>query len=334
VILAEEDIPMDEQIKKYILTRTLPNALDVEVAKRILLDHIDFVSQGQNNLELFSGSQLVNVVEQQSALFANPTSIQPGYENLENTLTSVKAAIAAREALALLQGNGVLIPFGELLTSPGPYAHSIEKRFVNVQTIHNIDRYEVPLPAIQMAYRLATQFREGQISRLASGDVYLSYLDQGKLPSRAKRCLRECIDAYRHGLYLSATMAVGAASESLWMQLARLVQSKKPAVATKVAEQLKKISPSISSSIEETWQVLVSNFDTQLDQVFSNRIARRTFKEQADRLFDRRNYAMHSEEADEDEPLFSYNETGMLLLESIKYFNQLAKITEVIEASP
>jgi hypothetical protein len=205
---------------------------------------------------------------------------------------------------------------------------------VNVQTIHNIDRYEVPLPAIQMAYRLATQFREGQISRLASGDVYLSYLDQGKLPSRAKRCLRECIDAYRHGLYLSATMAVGAASESLWMQLARLVQSKKPAVATKVAEQLKKISPSISSSIEETWQVLVSNFDTQLDQVFSNRIARRTFKEQADRLFDRRNYAMHSEEADEDEPLFSYNETGMLLLESIKYFNQLAKITEVIEASP
>jgi hypothetical protein len=106
VILAEEDIPMDEQIKKYILTRTLPNALDVEVAKRILLDHIDFVSQGQNNLELFSGSQLVNVVEQQSALFANPTSIQPGYENLENTLTSVKAAIAAREALALLQGNG------------------------------------------------------------------------------------------------------------------------------------------------------------------------------------------------------------------------------------
>jgi len=327
---------MDELTKKYILTRTLPNALDVEKAKKILLEHIYSISQAQNNIHLFSGSQLADMVGQQHYEFAIPTTTEPGYgDSLEKELTSLRATIAAREALTILQANGVLIPFGPIFSPAGATSNSEEIREVKVPRDHlNSDRYPVPIPAIYLEYRLATPFREDQFYRLASSEVYLSYLVQGKLSSRARRCLQECIDAYRHGLYLSAVMAVGAASESLWMQLARLIVSKKPDVTTKVQEKLRPFAPNISSIITETWQALVSQFMAELGQVFSNEIDRKLFKEQADRLCDRRNYAMHNDEADTEEQTFTYTETGMLLLESIKYFNRFTQLIEVIKVLP
>ena len=327
---------MDELTKKYILARTLPNALDVEKAKKILLEHIYSISQAQNNTHLFSGSQLADMVGQQHHEFTLPTTPEHNYGNeLEKQLTSLRATIAAREALTILQATGSLIPFGQICSPGGATSNSEEIREVRVPKDHlNFDHYPVPLPAIYLEYRLATPFREDQFYRLASSDVYLSYLNQGKLSSRAQRCLLESIDAYRHGLYMSAVMAVGAASESLWMQIARLVVAKKPGVTTKAQEKLRQFAPNISAVITDAWQALVSNFMAELGQVFLNEIDRKLFKEHADRLCDRRNYAMHNDEADTEEPTFTYIETGMLLLESIKYFNRFTRLIEVIEVLP
>lgn len=324
---------MDETIRKDILTRTLPNALDIEKAKKILLEHLHAISQAQGPWNIFYGSQLANIVGQQWQEFALPSTTELRYsDELEKELTSLRATIAAREALTILQANGVLIPFGQIFAPPGTNNNAEETRDVKVPRDHlNFDRYPVPMPAIYLGYRLATPFREDQFYRLASSEVYLSYLDRGKLPSRPRRCLRECIDAYRHGLYLSAVMAVGAASESLWMQLARLIVAQKPGVTNKVQEKLKPYASNASAIITETWHALGSQFTAELGQVFLNEIDRRMFKEHADRLCDRRNYAMHSDEADTEEPTFTYIETGMLLLESIKYFNRFTQFIAVIE---
>ncbi|HZC08389.1 MAG TPA: hypothetical protein VE338_22345, partial [Ktedonobacterales bacterium] len=59
---------------------------------------------------------------------------------------------------------------------------------------------------------------------------------------------------------------------------------------------------------------------------------RTIFKQHADRLRDRRNYAVHSDDADVDEPLFTYNETGMLLLDAADYFNTLARLKGAVDA--
>jgi len=40
---------------------------------------------------------------------------------------------------------------------------------------------------------------------------------------------------------------------------------------------------------------------------------------------------MHREEADEDEPLFTFDETGILLLDSTGYFNRLLDIIIAID---
>ena len=58
--------------------------------------------------------------------------------------------------------------------------------------------------------RLPSAYQGQQKFRLAGGDIYLSFINHAGLPSRAIRFLKECGDAFRHGLYLSATMTVGA----------------------------------------------------------------------------------------------------------------------------
>jgi len=325
---------MDEETRNYIFTRALPNALDIEKAQKMILEHLYAVSQ--NSAGPRSSTELVRSVELQDREFTCPTSTPFG-ESLEKELTRVRAEIAAREALVVLQANGVLTAFGQPLALGGITRNEAEIREVKVPqnyngvySIGNVDRYEVPLPAISLSYRLSARFREDQAYRLASGNVYLSSLNHGKLPPRAKRCIQECIDAYRHGLYLSAIMAIGAASESLWMKLGRFLISKNPSVATKIEEQLRRPAPSIYEVIQQTWQVLKSYYGAEINVVLKS-IERQPFKDRADRLCERRNYAMHSDNADTEEASFSYIETGVLLLDSINYFDQLSKLIEVFE---
>jgi hypothetical protein len=82
------------------------------------------------------------------------------------------------------------------------------------------------------------------------------------------------------------------------------------------------------SSLEERQYRLTE--PTLLKQVFPTGGDWKAFKEHADRLLERYNYAIHSEDADEDEPLFTYNETGMLLLDFASYFNPLTRLVEAV----
>src|SRR5207244_4306639 len=104
---------------------------------------------------------------------------------------------------------------------------------------------------------LATPFQSGQRFRLASGDVYLSHLDQNRLPSRARRCLRESVEAFKKDLYLSATIAVGAASESLWMSFGVLLLDKKLSGYRALEKAFKNAYPNISDVLKSGRATLI-----------------------------------------------------------------------------
>lgn len=327
-----------EECLNYVRTYAQPEGLDIELARQIILDHLHVASQSTS--EPLNSSQLLSAVLQQKHKFDKPATVKNGYEPLlEDTLSNIKAELAAREALLSLHLNGVVIAYGGLQVSTDGHSPIQKQVMFNSNRPYPYNTQPeslgaIDLPSVHFSYRLAALFREDQTFRLASGDIYLASLDYTKLPSRAKRCLRECVDAFKHGLYLSATMLVGATSESLWMRLAFLLVSKKPSATNSLKPQLERPYPSISSVIKEGWQALVSHFTSELKQVFSNEGEKTIFKDHADRLCERRNYAIHREEADEEEPFFTRNETGMLLLASVNYFNQLIKLVAIIDALP
>src|SRR5713226_8615340 len=264
------------EFKEFVQQYTQPAPLEIEAMRRAILEELNASSLGTT--ECTKTSALVRELCRRMVLNQSSIPLPEPYSGVHPDLNGLKAEITVREALQSLHASGALIAFGPLIDSDNPENH------IRLPTIHNssVASCSVYYPCVHYAYRLAIPFERGQSFRLASGDIYLSSLNQVYLPSRAKRCLKECIDAFRHGLYLSATMSIGAASESLWVRLGRLVCDKKPSASTKLSDQLKKFSPSISSVIDETWQVLLSNFTPQLNQVFSNNSERDILKKRAD----------------------------------------------------
>ena len=310
----------DDELKQFVHSNTLPSMVDVEMAKRIILE--EFNSSSFSGRGAATSDVLMSRVNANLAREPGPTP--EGYTRIEPDLNFVKWNIAAREAIQLLHTNGVIIAIGSSVY----YNEELQFR---VWHLHgNRPLGEAYLPVVAPNYRLAASFREEHSFRLTSGDTYLSHLNQSHLPSRTKRCLRESVEAFKRGLYLSATVAVGAASESLWMSFGRLVTSKRLAGFERLEREFGNAYPNAGQVLTSVWDILRSQCITELKQILPTGGDQKAFKEHADRLLERRNYAIHSEDADEDEPLFTYNETGMLLLDSASYFNHLTRIIEAV----
>ena len=315
---------MSEDLHTYVREQTQPTALDVEAAKRVILEQVDDATSP--SADLIDGYGMLSRVER--ALVQTPGPIPPSYDRVEPDLHQLKVHIAAREALSHLHSLGVFVAFGRT-------REQVEE--LHVRFYHRYGNQPfgpVYLPAIYPKYRLASAYREQQRFRLASGDIYLTAINHANLPSRAVRCLRECGDAFRHGLYLSATMTVGAASESLWMELGQLVCSKNVPGTTKLSTELNKPFPNIGAVIEPAWNALLTTHSALLKGIFGHDGERDKFRLYAERLRERRNYAMHQKDANVDEPWFTYDETGLLLLEATTYFNQFAELLPAINALP
>lgn len=304
----------DAEIAAFIYQHTIPQMVDVETAKRALLE---FMSQ--QGTQHVGTQELITAVRQKMGFDRGP--IPEGYTEISPDLNETKAKLAAFEAIQLLAASGVLVGSGQI-------AYYNERQSFGVTSPRYMGAApgnpSVWIPAAYAFYGLSTTFRNSSF-RLADGDVYLSTLDQTHLTSRAKRCLQEAINAFKHGLYLSTTLNAGAASESLWTELGHLVDTNTPS-SRRLTDELNRPYPSIGVIIDETWSALVSHADVQLRSVFANATERTLFKDHADRLRNRRNYAIHSDDADLDEPLFTYNETGHLLLDSADYFNKLVRL--------
>jgi hypothetical protein len=316
------------ELREYILSYTMPEMLDIEMAKRNVLEHLS--SQPIGHME----KSEILIRRACPTVFAEKGPIPPGFMSITPDLNYVKGEAIACEAIQLLHTSGALVASGPLIRG-GRILLETDTTQVSFQATYSHGSgtpriCTVSLPAVYYEYRLSTAFQR-QNARLASGDVFLSRLDQTQLHSRAKRCIRESIDAFKVGLYLSASMSIGAASESLWMKLALLLASKPDIQATsdgaKLAKMLEK-SPQIGEVIETTWKLITNHRLTQRNKVLPTVPDRTIFENQTERLRSRRNYAIHDENADDAEPLFTYNETGMLLSASEDYFKNLISLIQ------
>ena len=316
---------MESEVSMFVQTYLHFEALDIEKARRIIVEHLAGLPPDQDaKTDEWGG--LTTVVQQR--LFAEPVNPPAGVIKFNRELNKVKAQLVAREALQTLQAMGVIISCGGLSSNN-------DDRFA---LAYDVERYrgqptgiDICLPSAFYSYRLAAAFRDSN-SRLISGSNYLSGVDTTHLPSRAKRCMDESMNAFKHGLYLSAVLNVGAASENIWMDLARLVDQ----IATnqKLRNALSAKRTDISTVMDETWQSLMSHCTNELDSVFPVPSQRSVFKDHADRLRGHRNYAAHVEDAAIDEHYFTYEETGMLLLEATPYFDQLIRLHALFAARP
>ena len=312
----------EEELKEYVHRYTQPSMVDVEMAKRVILEELNSPSFSERGVA--TSDVLIARVNANLNREKGPTP--EGYIAIEPDLNYVKWNIAAREAIQVLQATGVIISIGS------PIAYNEEQRF-SVTHLHGGNGAgKAYYPFVFPKYRLAATFRADQSIRLTSGDTYLSHLDQSRLPSRTKRCLRESVEAFKTGLYLSATVAIGAASESLWMSFGRLITSKRLVGYERLEREFSNAYPNAGQVLNNVWDIIRSQCMIELRQVLPTGGDQKAFKEHADRLLARRNYAIHSEDADEEEPLFTYNETGMLLLDSASYFNQLTCLIEAISS--
>ncbi len=310
----------EEERKDYIQSHTQPSMFDVEMAKRIILEELSssaFSDRGVATSDVLISRVIANLHHEKGP-------IPEGYTMIEPDLNSVKWNIAAREAIQILHATGVIVAIG----LPAHYNEEQGFHFAHPYGTNPTGKAYYPVVAPQ--YRLAAAFREEQSFRLSSGDTYLTHLDQSSLPSRTKRCLRESVEAFKRGLYLSATVAIGAASESLWMSFGLLVINKKLAGFERLEREFSNAYPNAGQVLSIVWDVLRSQCITELKQVFSTGGEQKAFKEHAERVLERRNFGIHSQDADEDEPLFTYNETGMLLVDSVSYINRLTQLMEAV----
>jgi len=311
---------LEAELKEYVHRHTLPSMVDVEMAKRIILEELNLSSF--SNRGVATSDVLIARVNANLNREKGPTP--EGYTQIAPDLNIVKWNVAAREAIQILHATGVIIAIGS------PVQYNEEQKFSVTHFHGGGGAGEAYYPSVAPKYRLAAGFREDQSIRLASGDTYLSHLDQSRLPSRTKRCLRESVEAFKRGLYLSATVAIGAASESLWMSFGRLILSKNLSGFERLDKEFCNAYPNAGKVLGIVWDVLRSECKAELRQVFPVSGEEKAFKEHAERLLERRNYAIHSQDADEDEPLFTHNETGMLLLDSASYFNRLTQLMETV----
>jgi len=311
----------EEELKQFVHNYTLPSMVDVEMAKRIILEELN--SSSFSDRDAASSDLLMSRVNANLAREPGPTP--EGLTRIEPDLNFVKWNIAAREAIQLLHAHGVIIAIG----SSVHYNEELQFRIWYLQGNRSLGA--ACLPVVAPKYRLAAAFREERSFRLTSGDTYLSHLDQSHLPSRTKRCLRESVEAFKRGLYLSATVTIGAASESLWMSFGRLIASKRLAGYERLEREFGNAYPNAGQVLNIVWDIIRSQRMIELRQILPTGGDQKAFKEHADRLLERRNYAIHGEDADEDEPLFTYNETGMLLLDSASYFNHLTRLIEIVD---
>src|SRR3989442_15972743 len=98
----------DEELKQFVHIYTQPSMVDVEMAKRIILEELNsstFSDRGVTTSEVLIARVSANLSREKG-----PTP--EGYTRIEPDLNSVKWNIAAREAIQILQANGIINAIG------------------------------------------------------------------------------------------------------------------------------------------------------------------------------------------------------------------------------
>jgi hypothetical protein len=232
---------------------------------------------------------------------------------------AIRADLIAREALAELAADGMLIAAGSgplggsdeiMLSFPLPgYAAGQRLR---------LHRPAVPSDAVRLPHRLRQQGLWG-----LEPDILITDLTSLGLDPRTERSLREAIESYRRGVFLAAASLLGAAVEGAWYAASQRLRSAAPQVDALVdGDRTARLQGALAAVLRDA---LPGNRKWEADAL--SQFARL--------MRDIRNYGVHPRQmTDGDiEVYFTEDKCGLLFLEAHRHLKHLAEATAHATAS-
>lgn len=271
---------------KHLRTATL---LD-EVRKRCMREIA--APEPKEHLNLPRNSDPTSVVRRDVPIIAYPRLYQ-----------------AAREALAELVANGVVLP-----------TDSADQISIQITSDGSSWSLNLPIPTPDVppnACMLAHAYQATE-SMLLDAAIYTADLER-VLGTRGQRCLEEALTAWRRGLYLAAVNMLGAASEAAWYRVAERLAPTTEKIRTELNNR-PRIGVLVGITVERMRQLGARK---DIDELQVHAIY----------LRDLRNYGVHPQgaEARDLEAHFTEAAVGLLFLESHRYFTRLAAASGTID---
>ncbi len=292
-----------------------PGRIDIVRAKKHLLGELGDGQPHSSEALIASVASLLG-----AGPLGHPQIDLPGRESVRAVVTAehpvaaaIRADITAREALAELAADGMLIAAGQAALPGTPaltLTYHLPSSSAGVRI--GVHRPAVLSDVVRLPHRLRQQGLWG-----IEPDIFIADLGPLGLDPRTERSLREAIESYRRGVFLAAASQLGAAVEGAWYAAGQRLRSAAPAV-----DQL------VDS--DRTAQLQSAVTDALRDSLPGNRRWEADSLSQFARLMrDIRNYGVHPRHlSDGDiEIYFEEDKCGLLFLEAHRHLKRLAAIT-------
>ncbi len=292
-----------------------PGRIDIVRAKKHLLGELGDGQPHSSEALIASVASLLG-----AGPLGHPQIDLPGRESVRAVVTAehpvaaaIRADITAREALAELAADGMLIAAGQAALPGTPaltLTYHLPSSSAGVRI--GVHRPAVLSDVVRLPHRLRQQGLWG-----IEPDIFIADLGPLGLDPRTERSLREAIESYRRGVFLAAASQLGTAVEGAWYAAGQRLRSAAPAV-----DQL------VDS--DRTAQLQSAVTDALRDSLPGNRRWEADSLSQFARLMrDIRNYGVHPRHlSDGDiEIYFEEDKCGLLFLEAHRHLKRLAAIT-------
>jgi hypothetical protein len=303
------------QLAQVITELAQPGRVDIVRAKQHLLGQL---ADGQPHSTEALIASIASLLGAEP--LGHPQINLPGRNSVKEVVTvdhpvtaAIRADVTAREALAELAADGMLIVAGTAPFRGNPaltITYNLPGYSSGLQI--GVHRPGVLSDVVQLPHRLRQQGLCG-----IEADIFIADLAPLDLDPRTERSLREAIESYRRGVFLAAASLLGAAVEGAWYAAGQRLRPTVPAV-----DQL--------ADGDRTAQLQGAVADALRNSLPGNRRWETDALSQFARLMrDIRNYGVHPRQrTDGDiEIYFAEDKCGLLFLEAHRHLKRLAEIT-------
>lgn len=303
------------ELAQAVLEHAQPDRIDIVRAKRHLLGQLGNGQPHPSSALIASVAPLLGAER-----LGHPQIALPSRDAVKTVITAdhpvpaaIRADLTAREALAELAADGMLIATGS-----GPLGGSDEIMLsFSLPGYSAGQRLRLHRPGVLSdVVRLPHRMRQPGLWGLEP-DVFIADLASLGLDLRTERSLREAIESYRRGVFLAAASLLGAAVEGAWYAAGQCLRSAAPQVDALVdGDRTAQLQGAVAAALR--------------DAVPGNRKWEADALSQFARLMrDIRNYGVHPRQVTDGdiEVYFTEDKCGLLFLEAHRHLKHLAEST-------
>ena len=302
------------ELAQAVLEHAQPDRFDIVRAKRHLLGQL---GDGQ---PYASGTLITSVAALLGAgQLGHPQIDLPSRDSVKAVVTAdhpvtaaIRADLAAREALAELAADGMLIAAGQGLSRKHEIMLSFQLPGYAAGQRLRLHRPAVLSDVVRLPHRLRQQGLWGM-----EPDIFIADLASLGLDPRTERSLREAIESYRRGVFMAASSLLGASVEGAWYAAGQRLRSTAPQVDALVdGDRTAQLQGAVAAALRDA---LPGNRRWEVDAL--SQFARL--------MRDIRNYGVHPRQVTggDIEVYFAEDKCGLLFLEAHRHLKHLAQVT-------